>query len=188
MPIELHCNHCGKLVRAPDDAGGKHGKCPSCHQTVYIPTPPDQLDALALEPVDTEFERTKKRLAREAAEMAARVLRDREGLGPEKPGDRAERVAAAERAAASSAAAAAAAPRPTATASQVNEWIIRYAVSVAQGDLAQAERLETEIRANMKLAEDAIQRMLVDELPPVALAKIPRPVLVGIFKKLREVK
>lgn len=185
MPIELHCNHCGKLVRAPDDAGGKHGKCPSCHQSVYIPTPPDQLDALALEPVDSEFERRKKQLAHEAMQMAARVLRDREGLGPEKPGDRAERMVAAERAAASSAAAA---PRPAATASQVNEWIIRYAVSVAQGDLAQAEKLEIEIRANMKIAEDAIQRLLVDELPPVALSKIPRPVLVGIFKKLRETK
>lgn len=48
--------------------------------------------------------------------------------------------------------------------------------------------MEVDIRANMKLAEDAIQRLLVDELPPAALAKVPRPVLVGIFKKLREVK
>lgn len=187
MPIELHCNHCGKLVRAPDDAGGKHGKCPACHQSVYIPTPSDQLDALALEPVDSEFERRKKRLAHEAAEMAARVLRDRDGLGPEKPGDRAERMAAADRAAASSAAAAPVA-RPAASASQVSEWVIGYAVSVAQGDLTTAERLEGEIRANMKTAEDVIQRILVDELPPMALAKIPRPVLVGIFKKLREMK
>jgi hypothetical protein len=187
MPIELHCNHCGKLVRAPDDAGGKHGKCPACHQSVYIPTPSDQLESLSLEPVDSDFERKKKRLAHEAAELAARVLRDREGLGPEKPGDRAERMAAAERAAASSAAAAPI-PRPAASASQVADWVVRYAASVASGDLTQAERLEVEIRANMKQAEDAIQRILVDELPPVALAKIPRPVLVGIFKKLREVK
>lgn len=185
MPIELHCNHCGKLVRAPDDAGGKHGKCPACHQTVYIPTPSDQLEALPLEPVDGAFERRKKQLLHEAAEMAARVMRDREGLGPEKPGDRAERLAAAERAAERASAAPARAP---ATASQVNEWVIRYAASVATGDLAQAERLQEEIRANPKLAEDAIQRILVDEIPPPALAKVPRPVLVGIFKKLRETK
>lgn len=185
MPIELHCNHCGKLVRAPDEAAGKHGTCPACHQSVYIPTPDDRLEVLGLEPVDPDFERRKKQLARETANMAARVLRDREGLGPEKPGDRAERMAAAERAAAS----ASAAPKPVAAnPQQVMQWVIGYAAAVAGGNLPEAERLEEAIRGNLPAAQDAIQRILVDEIPPAALSKIPRPVLVGIFKKLRELK
>lgn len=187
MPIDVHCNHCGKHVRAPDDAGGKHGKCPSCHQTVYIPTPADQIETMVLEPVDGDFERRKKQLAHETAQLTGKILRDRDGLGPEKPGDRAERLAAAERAAAG-AAIRQAAQIPTATPAEVLDMVIRYAVSVANGNMSETERLEGEIRNNMRLAEDAIQRLVVDEMPPAQLAKIPRPVLVGIFKKLREVK
>ncbi|MBI5863811.1 MAG: hypothetical protein HZB38_04760 [Planctomycetes bacterium] len=185
MPIEIHCNHCGKLVRAPDDAAGKHGKCPTCHQTVYVPTPSDQLDALKLEPIDNDFVRKQKQQQHETSQLAAKVLRDREGLGPEKPGDRAERLSAAEKAAA---AAAQRAPAQPASASEVLNWVVRYAAAVAEGRLSEAEQLESGIRGNMRLAEDAIQRLLVDEIPPAALAKIPRPVLVGIYKKLRETR
>ena len=39
MSIEIHCDHCGKLIKAPDDAGGQRGKCPYCHQSVYVPAP-----------------------------------------------------------------------------------------------------------------------------------------------------
>lgn len=181
MPIELHCNHCGKLVRAPDEAAGKHGSCPACHQSVYIPTPSEKLDPLDLAPVDPDFERRRKQLVHETANMAARVLRDREGLGPEKPGDRAERMAAAERAAS--------APKPvSASPQQVTQWVIGYAAAVAGGNLQETEQLEEAIRGNLPAAQDAIQRILVDEIPPAALSKIPRPVLVGIFKKLRELK
>jgi hypothetical protein len=191
MAIELHCNHCGKLVRAPDDAGGKHGKCPSCHQSVYIPTPPDQLEALKLEPVDSEFERRKARLMHETAELVGKIAREREG--PEKPGDRAERLAREEKAAAARAAggATSAAPaRPAAqlTPSEANELVIDYVVAMFEGRLAEAQVLADELRASMKTAEDAMQRIVVDEIPPTKLAKVPRPLIIGFFKQLREQK
>ncbi|MCH7474571.1 MAG: cytochrome C oxidase subunit IV family protein [Gemmatimonadetes bacterium] len=37
MSIELHCPQCEKLIKAPDTAGGRHGKCPYCGRDVYIP-------------------------------------------------------------------------------------------------------------------------------------------------------
>jgi DNA-directed RNA polymerase subunit RPC12/RpoP len=37
MAITFHCGHCGKKIEAPDSAGGKWGKCPSCHNKVYVP-------------------------------------------------------------------------------------------------------------------------------------------------------
>ena len=64
MGISFHCEHCGKKIEAPDTAGGKWGKCPACHNKVYVPAnnPPD--DELRLAPIDTEEERKRKKMAR----------------------------------------------------------------------------------------------------------------------------
>mgnify|MGYP000946439218 CR=1 FL=1 len=51
MAIEFHCEFCGKQVRAQDEHAGKRAKCPSCHQSVYVPTPSDQIEALGIEPL-----------------------------------------------------------------------------------------------------------------------------------------
>lgn len=188
MAIELHCNHCGKLVKAPDDAAGKHGKCPSCHQMVYIPTPSQDVETLDLEPVDAEFERRKQKLMDETNQLTRRILMDREGVPPEKPGDRAERIAAQERASAERANIDRAAARGGATISstQANDLVIRYVAAVADGNVSEAEKLSGVLRENSRLTDDAIQRILSDEIPPPAIAKIPRPLLMGILKKLRE--
>jgi len=37
MPIEFRCEHCDKLMRTPDDSGGKKGRCPHCKETTQIP-------------------------------------------------------------------------------------------------------------------------------------------------------
>ena len=167
MAIELHCNHCGKLVRAPDDAGGKHGKCPTCHQSVYIPTPADQIEPLAIAPVDESVEAKQRRLAAEAARLHNRLLYDREAP-PERAGEerRAEQVMPP--------------PKPN-----MEQLIVEYAVAMAEGRLNDAERTAEDIRRDIGTAEDVMQRLTVDEIPPPKLAKIPRPVLVAFFKQLR---
>lgn len=40
MPISVECPSCGKIVRAPDNAGGKRGKCPQCGTIIDIPITP----------------------------------------------------------------------------------------------------------------------------------------------------
>ena len=37
MPIPVECPNCGKVVRAPDSAAGKRGKCPQCATVIDIP-------------------------------------------------------------------------------------------------------------------------------------------------------
>lgn len=37
MPIEFSCPSCGKTLRVPDDAGGKHAKCPNCGTIQVVP-------------------------------------------------------------------------------------------------------------------------------------------------------
>jgi len=169
MSIEFHCDHCGKLVRAPDDAGGKHGQCPSCHQSVYIPMPSDQIEPLDLSPVDDAEEHERARLLDESREIQRR-LRDEKDL---------PRGAAAE-------------PPPSAAGQvlppklDMETLVIEYAQAMAAGDLEEAERLAADIRSDMTAAEDVMQRLTLDELPPERLADIPRPVLVAFFKQLHE--
>jgi DNA-directed RNA polymerase subunit RPC12/RpoP len=169
MSIEFHCSHCGKMVRAPDDAGGKRGKCPSCHQTVYIPMPSDQVQPLDLQPVDESAEQERDRLLKQTRDLQRRVLHDREV-----PSERATPPA----------------PSPAGqvlpSRVDVETLVIEYAEAMAAGDLERAEEMAADIRKNMTAAEEIIQRITLDELPPERLAKIPRPVLVGFFKQLRE--
>lgn len=166
MPIELHCNHCGKLVRAPEDSGGKHGKCPSCHQDVYIPTPSDALETLKISPLDPNSERERARLRHESNVVAARLLSERDG------GDGARGAGRA-------------APSPALTPHELEEQVIQYCVMMAAGDLGPAESIATTARRQAKLLDDVINRLIADELPPTQLAKIPRPVLIGFLKQLR---
>jgi uncharacterized BrkB/YihY/UPF0761 family membrane protein len=38
MPIKVTCSNCGGVLHAPDDAGGKKGRCPTCGNVLPIPT------------------------------------------------------------------------------------------------------------------------------------------------------
>ncbi len=37
MPIKVSCANCGGMLHAPDDAGGKRGRCPTCGNILPIP-------------------------------------------------------------------------------------------------------------------------------------------------------
>ena len=172
MPIEFHCEHCGTLVKAPDNAGGKHGKCPSCHQSVYIPSPSVEIEPLDLAPEDATEERERERLFKESWELERRVMEERE-----LPASAIE------------------SPIPAApeggmppSAADVEGLLIDYARAMAEGDLEQADRLAREIRKDIEAADEAIQRIVSDDIPPDDLAQIPRPVLVGFFKQLQSKK
>ena len=171
MAIEFHCEHCGKPIKAPDEAGGKHGKCPSCHQSVYVPSSSPEREPLSLTPVDDGEERDRERLLRESRAFQNRLLNEKD-LPPERLSAATPRREAG--------------VRPPVL--DMNTIVTDYALAMASGDLNRAESLAVDIRRNMRAAEDVMQRITVDEILPVKLEKIPRPVLVGFFKQLREKK
>lgn len=169
MPIEFRCEHCGTLVKAPDNAGGRHGRCPSCHQSVYIPSPEAEIEPLALEPVSENDELEQQRLFQESWELERRIIEERE-----LPSSITEVPI----------------PEPSADVfppqkANVETLLIDYARAMAEGDLEQAEKVSREIHKDMRAAEEAIQRIVADEIPPPELVNIPHPVLVGFFKKLQ---
>ncbi len=49
MPIKVTCTNCGGVLHAPDDAGGKRGRCPTCGNVLPIPA-----DAPRLPPASGE--------------------------------------------------------------------------------------------------------------------------------------
>ncbi len=60
MSIEFHCEHCSKLIKAPNEAGGQNGKCPHCKAVNYIPMPQDEAEELPLVPLDEADERRRQ--------------------------------------------------------------------------------------------------------------------------------
>ncbi len=169
MAIEFHCDHCGKKIRTGDESAGRRGRCPYCKQSVYIPTPREKIELLDLAPVDEEHERELEAMRDETRRLASNLLRDKEA--PPEPaggtrGDARRDVA-----------------EPKADPETL---IVQYAVHMASGDLPAADELAAEIRQDLAAAEQVMDRILMDEMPPAQLAQIPRPVLVGFFKRLRQ--
>lgn len=171
MAIEFHCEHCGKHVRAADEHAGKTAKCPSCHQPVYVPEPVGDDDLLKLAPLDPSDEVERAKMLRETQELTRKIRTDKE-TGAEPAHKRP---------------AAASDDIPTRDV-DVEPLVVEYVKLMAKGDLAAAEALSNDIRKHMSAAEAVMQRLTIDELGHPALAGIPRPVLVGFFKRLREKK
>jgi hypothetical protein len=173
MAIEFHCEHCGKLIRTSEENAGRRGTCPSCHQSVYIPTPDDQLEPLPVLPEDEEEERRERELIDEARKLARRLMAERD-TPPETPAPSTPKAA----------------PEGDARLARalMEEQIMEYIRSMARGDLTRAQSLAAEIRQDLKLANEVIARLTADAILPAELGDIPRPVVIGFLKQLREKK
>ncbi len=160
MPIEFHCEHCGKFIRAADEHGGNHGKCPSCHQSVYIPNA--EIEPIPFATLDEIEERRAYEQEQEAKRLRQSLLQESERT-PYVAGE-------------------GAAPEPP----NLQEQIVAYCLAMAEGQLERAERLSAEIRRHPGAAGPAVQSMVADELPPAGLEQLPRPVLLGFLKQLQD--
>ena len=165
MPIELHCVHCNKLVRAPDNAAGRRAKCPYCHGEVYVPTPPEQIEELDLAPEDEDWKKQKARLEAEAEQISEALRHEKEA--PE--GGAVDRGAGG------------AAPSQR---EGVEALVIEFLVAMKDSQLEQAERLVATIKGQAEEAKEFVQRLSVDPMPPAELADVSPGVLKGLVKDL----
>lgn len=169
MGISFHCEHCGRKIEAPDAAGGKWGKCPACHNKVYVPanTPPD--DELRLAPIDTEEERKRKKMAAEVDRLRETILDEKdipeEGAVPKNQP---------------------AAPEPGGLSdAELTTFIIAYLRQMADGELDLAGQTAKTILANGQKAIRPLERIALSEIPEPEIADIPQQVLSGLIKGLR---
>ncbi len=180
MTIEFHCNYCGKLVKAPDEAGGKKGKCPACQKILYVPMPEGAVDEFDLAPID-EQEEKKRRQMEEQARAAERALLKEKNVPPE--GSTPARGSSAGRT--PSAPPPPPAPTPE-TPDDVEFLVIEWVRSMADGDLGDADRSMMQLQKSRAAAKQAVEKLAIAEPPPGSLENVPRPVLNRYFKMLRD--
>jgi DNA-directed RNA polymerase subunit RPC12/RpoP len=169
MPIVFHCEHCGKKVSAPDETGGRRGKCPRCSQYIFIPAPPDQVEEIPLVQTDPNEERRRRAMKEEELRLQRELAEHRDA--PETLAD--------------------STPRPEDTGLPfpgfevpLKELVPQYLLHLARGELELAEELETRIVAQGKDAQKAVEQLAMQEFIHPQLASIPPTVISGFFKKL----
>ncbi len=170
MPIKFHCEHCGKKVTAPDNAGGKRGKCPSCKQRIFIPMPEEELEEIPLAPEDPEEEKRRKQIQKELL-MTQQALLDDQKPPEIEPPSKPETVLPVDE-------------NSLADIIPTEDKILQYIILMGRGMLDDAEDLANEIVAEGKKAKKIVQKMASRELRHPELKDVPQTVIAGFFKKL----
>lgn len=164
MPIRLHCDHCGKEIKAPDDAGGKWGKCPACHNRVYVPLPATGDDELKVSPLDESEVQKQQQLMAETFRLTRDILEEQN---------------APETAAAPAGAAA------EISEQQLTEHIVRYLRQMVDGRLDEAQRTAERIVPHRRKAMAILDQFARSDAPDPELEDIPKQVLSGLIRNLR---
>ena len=167
MGITFHCEYCGKKIQAPDAAAGKRGKCPACHNQIFVPPPETSDDELKLAPLDeSEIEREKRLLA-ESFKLKQSILsetavpEDEGGAKPAKPAVRADDK-------------------------KVTAQIITYLKFMVNGELDKAEKIANGIKSFGDQAADILDQIAYGEKSIPELEDIPQQVLFGMIKELQD--
>ena len=170
MSIELHCPRCGRLIRAPDDAGGKRGKCPYCKGGVYVPTPAGEDDDIPMAPIDPDEEQRLARLRRETAAYAASLDKateappDRGAVAPARPP-------------------AAGPPPPSGEVVNISEEVESFIRAMRDSKLDDADRVVEQLKKAGPRARDYVEGLILDQMPP-KIENVPPPLMQGFLKTL----
>ena len=163
MAIVFHCEHCGKKIEAPDTAGGKWGKCPSCHNKLYVPALDDG-EELKLAPLDESDREREKQLMAETYRLTQDILKEREI--PEGPAEPAGAIYEM-------------------SDSELKKNVIIYLRQMAHSELDEADRTAALIAPFGPKALEIVDRIALSEIPEQELADIPQQILAGSIRALR---
>jgi hypothetical protein len=163
MAITLHCEHCGKKIKAQNSAGGKWHECPACHNKVYVPSLASD-EELKIAPIDESDDAKQKKLMAETHKLTQDILLERET--PNSPGDN---------------------PTPTAhiTDKELTKNIILYLRQMADGQLEHAQKTADLVAPCGDIAVKILDRIALSEIPEPELTDIPPQVLSGLIRNLR---
>ncbi len=164
MGITFHCEHCDKKIEAPDNAGGKWGKCPSCHNKLYVPDL-NPKDELLLAPIDETEEMKKKQLLAETFQLTLDILGEKEESDADAPAETD--------------------PEETVNDRQLTKDIMRYLRQMVDGDLDRAQETAELIIPHGAGAVKILNDIALADVPGPELDGIPRQVLSGLIKTLR---
>ena len=169
MSIIFHCSFCNKKITAKDGTGGKWGKCPSCHNKIYVPDLNADADEgeLKFAPIDEQEQREKERLLQETYQLSQEILQERAEPDDNLPKKRVSRPVAA------------------IDPSKVNDTIIMCLRKMADGQLAESDNIARSIASLGSNARDELDAIALNDIPDHKLADIPPGVLAGLIRTLR---
>ena len=171
MSIELHCTKCSKLIRAPDTAGGKRGKCPYCKESVYIPLPPDETDEIGIAPIDEDEVRREKELRRESIGYVAAVGHVKDAP-PEGAGARRSRSDTVRQAA-------------PGEVVDIGKEVEVFLIAMRDSKLPEADQAVARMKQAGSRAKDHVEGSLLDEMPP-NVKGLPPALVKGFLKTLAD--
>ena len=163
MAIVFHCEHCNRKIEAADSAGGKRGKCPACHNKVYVPSPESD-EELKLAPLDTAFIEREKQLMAETYKLTQEILKERET--PDGPREATGAVYEL-------------------SDRELKKNVIMYIRQMAEGELDEAETTGALIAPCGSRVKDILDKIALSEIPEPELADIPQQLLSGAIRALR---
>ena len=161
MTIKFHCERCSKEVKAPEEAGGKRGKCPYCGMSNYIPLPVSEDELLPLAPLDEEEEKQRQKEVEELLRQERELLaesKDQPGQSPEQRLD----------------------------GEDVSHYVVNYCLDMFSGNLKRAELHIDSLKKSGPSGFQTVADFLNGSVKEDALKKIPPRVLQGFLVQLRE--
>jgi hypothetical protein len=167
MGITFHCEYCGKKIQAPDTAAGKKGKCPACHNQIFVPAAETGDDELKLVPIDETEEQRQKRLLAESFKLRQNILSET-AIPDDEKGAKPARPAA------------------SVDDKKVTAQIVTYLKLMVNGELDKAERIANGIKPYGEQAADILDQIAYGEKSVDELENIPQQVLFGMIKELQE--
>ena len=167
--IEVRCEHCNHMIKAPKTAAGKRGKCPHCKSSVYVPTPQGELEEIPLAPLE---ETDASRADSEFKAVEAELRRQREAPAGEKKSRPLSGKPVGKRASA-------------ATKVNLNDAIVEYLLAMGDSKLQRADQLLQMLRSDADAAKSKVQQLLVDTLKPSKLVDMPSGLYQGLLRKLQ---
>lgn len=179
MPVEFHCEHCGKVVKAPSEAAGRKGKCPHCQAVCYIPSPPEEIEEIGLAPLDDAEELKRKRALEETAKLQHALLHDR--ASPDSPGNTGRPTPGAVRPGARSEPSKLGMPE-----AEVQQLVAAFLGAMGDGQLDRAERITSRLQSERDQVISIVERISSNQATGVALPNLPRPVMLKFLNQLRD--
>lgn len=163
--VQFICEHCRREVSAPDEAGGKRGKCSYCKQSSYIPMPKSDEDGeIALAPVDDEVDPQQREELAALKAMEKLILEEDAAAPP--PAVPVEH-------------------RDDVRAEDVSHHVVNYCLDMASSNLARAAthvaRLKGFGYAGIEAADDFLSGKVLEP----SLDTIPVKVLHGFLEQLK---
>jgi hypothetical protein len=152
MAITLHCESCKKKITAPDDTGGKWGKCPYCNHRCYIPLPESKdEEEIKLAPLDESEEKQYEQMMKETFNITENLLHQTQEPAEAAPSKTNEKELALQ--------------------------IINYLKLMSEGSLDEAHSLAEKIVVYKATARTILASILKAKQPVPQLQDIPKKVL-----------